>query len=174
MNWVARKYLTEKAKRIKRKVVAVNLRTAKTALLVYDASQAENEKKVRNFARFLKEEGIKADTIAFYKLKGKEDKKPEDELSYLYYDKKDINRLGFPKNKKILKVIAKDYDLMIDLNFSKVFSLEVISSLSTANFKVGKIGDYRDKVCDLTIATEKNDIAYFTEQVKVYLQMINN
>ncbi len=101
MNLIARKYLARKANRLKREVGVVNLSTAKSALLVYDASNAETERKARDYARFLKEEGIKVDTIAFYKLKGKEDKRPEDELSYLYYDKKSLNWFGREWHQKV-------------------------------------------------------------------------
>ncbi|MBL4707650.1 MAG: hypothetical protein JKY48_04330 [Flavobacteriales bacterium] len=173
MSVIARKYLARKAKRIKRQVRAANLSAAETALIVYDASDATTEKKARNYARFLKEEGIKADSIAFYKLKGKEDKRPEDELNYLYFDKKSINWMGFPKDTRVLKCIAKKYHLLIDLNFNNNFTLEVISSLSTANFKVGKSGMYQDEVCDLTIATKDNNLDYYLSQVSTYLKMIN-
>ena len=173
IQFIADKYLAQKLKRVKRKVGAINLATAKSALLVYDASNAAVEKKVRDFARFLKEEGVKTDTIGFYKLKGKEDKRPEDELSYIYYDKKCLNRLGFPKDNRILKRIEQEYHLMIDLNFLSIFSLKVIATLSRAHFKVGRSSGYQNEICDLTISTENKELDYFLSQTTTYLKMIN-
>lgn len=173
MNIIARKYLASKVKKVKRKVRVVNLSAAESALMVYDASNDATEKKARNFARFLKEEGIKVDSIAFYKLKGKDDKRPKDELGYLYFDKRDRSWLGFPKDSRILTCIVKEYHLLIDLNFNNNFTLEVISSLSNANFKVGKSGGYQDEICDLTIAMKENKLEYYLEQVSTYLKMIN-
>ena len=71
IQFIADKYLEQKLKKQKRKVGAINLAAAKSALIIYDASNGETEKQVRNYARFLKEEGVKADTLGFYKLKGK-------------------------------------------------------------------------------------------------------
>ena len=173
IKFVANKYLAQKLKKVKRKVGAMNLATAKSALLIYDASDASFEKKVRDYARFLKEEGVKADTIGFFKLKGKEDQRPQDELGYSYFDKKCLNRLGFPKDNRILKMIAKDYHLMIDLNFDSNFSLKVISALSNSNFKIGRSKGYQNDICDLTISTENNELDYFLSQTTTYLKMIN-
>ncbi len=173
IQFIADKYLAQKLKKVKRKVGAINLATAKSAILVYNASNASFEKKVRDYARFLKEEGVKVDTIGFYKLKGKEDQRPQDELGYVYYDKKCINRLGFPNDNRVLKMIAKDYHLMIDLNFDSTFSLKVISTLSNANFKIGRSRGYQKDICDLTISTENNELDYFLSQTTTYLKMIN-
>ena len=173
MQFIAGKFLAQKLKKVNRKIGAINLATAKSALLIYDASDALVKKKVRDYARFLKEEGVKADTIGFYKLKGKEDKSPQDELGYTYYDKRCLNRLGFPKDSRILKIIGKEYHLMIDLNFDSIFSLKVISTLSKSHFKIGRSNGYRNDICDLTISTENKELDYFLSQTTTYLKMIN-
>ena len=173
IQFIAEKYLAQKLKMVKRKVGAMNLSTAKTALLLYDSSLPEMEKKVRNYARFLKEEGVKADTLGFYKLKGKEDQRPQDELGYIYFDKKCLNRLGFPSDSRVLKLIANEYHLLLDLNFNSIFSLKVVSTLSNANFKIGKASGYQNDSCDLTISTQNKELDYFLSQVTTYLKMIN-
>jgi len=173
IQYIATKYLAQKLKKVKRKVGAINLATAKSAILIYDASNAAVEKEVRDYARFLKEEGVKADTVGFYKLKGKEDQRPQDELGYTYYDKKCLNRLGFPNDNRVLRMIAKEYHLLIDLNVESIFSLRVISTLSNANFKIGRASAYQNDICDLTISTKNNELSYFLSQTTTYLKMIN-
>ncbi len=165
--------LRQKVSRLQRKVKVCNLATAKTALIVYETKEGE-EKMARNFARFLKEEGIKVETLAFYQLKNKKDQRPKDELEYNYFDKNDCNWLQFPSEKRIRKTIAKDFDLLIDLNLSNRFCLEFISSLSRAKFKVGAAEGYRTKSCDFTISVSQAELSYLIEQIKVYLKMINN
>tara|TARA_B110000046_G_scaffold52102_1_gene58190 strand:- start:64150 stop:64680 length:531 start_codon:yes stop_codon:yes gene_type:complete len=173
IQFIADKFLARRLKKVNRKIGAINLAMAKSALLIYDASNVSTEKRVRDFARFLKEEGVKTDTIGFYKLKGKEDKRPEDELTYSYYDKNCLNRLGFPKDNKILKMIGKEYHLMIDLNFDINFSLKVISTLSKAHFKIGRAVGYQNDICDLTISTDNKKLDFFLSQTTTYLKMIN-
>jgi hypothetical protein len=173
IQFIADRYLAQKLKKVRRKVGVMNFSVAKSALLVYDASNGSAEKKVRHYARFLKEEGIKTDTLGFYKLKGKEDKRPKDELGYVYYDKRCLNAFGFPKDSRLLKRIAKEYNLMIDLNVESIFSLKVISTLSNSNFKIGRAKGYQNQICDFTISTENNKLDYFLGQVTTYLKMIN-
>ena len=47
IQFIADKYLAQKLKKVKRKVGVMNLSIAKSALLVYDASNGSTEKKVR-------------------------------------------------------------------------------------------------------------------------------
>jgi hypothetical protein len=173
IQFIADRYLAQKLKKVRRKVGVMNFSVAKSALLVYDASNGSVEKEVRHYARFFKEEGIKTDTLGFYKLKGKKHKRPEDELGYVYYDKRCLNAFGFPKDSRLLKRIAKEYNLMIDLNVESIFSLKVISTLSNSNFKIGRAKGYQNQICDFTISTENNKLDYFLGQVTTYLKMIN-
>lgn len=170
---IARKILGSKIKSLKRRVGVFNLKTAKTALIVYNATDSKVEDQVRNYARFLKEEGIKTDTIGFYQLKGKEDKKPINELGYVYLDRKDLNFFDFPKDNQILKLIAKEYNLLIDLNLNHDFCLEYISSLSISNFKVGIAESYKNEICDLTFDLKERNLNQYLKQITTYLKMIN-
>lgn len=166
--------LGNKLKRQNRRVKVFNLKSAKSALLVYEATHAYQEEKVRNLARFLKEEGIKVDSLGYYKKKNKKEVLPKDELGYVYFDKEHLNWYGFAKNPKLKAYQENEYHLLIDLNLENRFCLEVISSLSNAHFKVGIAGGYCNEICDLTIATEEKDIDYLIEQIKNYLNIINN
>lgn len=151
----------------------MNLSQAKSALIVYDASSAENDQLVRKFSQYLKEEGVKANTIGFYNKKGKKVILPKDELNYHYFSPLDLNWLKFPKAKKVIDLKRQDVDLLIDLNLSDHFSLEVISSLSPAKFKVGASGKYRDEICDLTLSMKNAHLEELIVQIKKYLNIIN-
>lgn len=165
--------LRQKEKRRKRKVKVFNLKNAESALILYDASTVEEEKIIRNFARFLKEEGLKVDSIGYYKKRDKKDQLPKGELGYRYFDKRSTNWLGFPIFKELNAYQDRQYHLLFDFNFEQNFFLKSISLLSLACFKVGRAGDYQDQACDLTLATESEDLTYLLQQIEVYLKMIN-
>ena len=166
--------IKSKAKKLRRQVRVYNLQTAKTALILYDASSETIEKSARQLARFLKEEGIKVDSIAYYRKKNKEDQRPKDELSYHYYDQSGVNWLGFPQEQMFKKIIRNSHHLLIDLNFEEQFSLKFLASLSKAHFKIGRAKGYQKSVCDLTFEMKEEGIDFFIEQLKHYLKMINS
>lgn len=165
--------LKQRSKKLKRKVKAMNLDQAKTALLIYDATSPENDLLVRKMAQFFKEEGVKVDTLGFFNKKGKKVVLPKDELNYHYFSPLDLNWLKFPKAKKVIDLKKKKVDLLIDLNLNNHFSLESISTLSPAHFKVGASGSYRDVVCDLTLSLKEVNLQELIEQMKKYLNIIN-
>jgi len=165
--------LKRKFKSLKRKVKVANLKLFKSALIVYNATNPEEDKIVRQFSRFLKEEGVKVESIGYYKKKNKKDEGPQDELGYYYLKKEELNWLHFPNTNAVKKKIATEYNLLLDLNLSGNFCLQMISSLSKATFKVGRASGYQKDVCDLTISMPKGNLTELIEQMKVYLQMIN-
>lgn len=165
--------LKRKLQNSNRKVRVVNLASSKSALLVYNACIEEEEKLVRQFARFLKEEGIKTDSIAYYKKKNKNDEGPQNELGYYYLKKEELNWLNIPISRQVKTMILNEYHLLIDLNLSNIFCLEYIASMSKANFKVGIADGYQKEICDLTLEVPSDQLNNLIEQIKVYLNMIN-
>lgn len=165
--------LKRKAKQMKRRCHAFNIKSAQSVLILYQANQAEVEKEVRSFCRYFKEEGLKVDSIGFYKKKGKNDELPPNELSYYYFDKTKVNWLGIPTDITLKKIIMNEHHLLIDLNFEQRFCLKYLSILSKANFKVGRSMGYQEESCDLTISTEEESMDYLVDQIKIYLNMIN-
>ena len=174
MKWIKNYLLSRKQRKLKRSVRAVNLQEAKTALILYAASKDEDEKLVRNFARYLKEEGISCHTLGFYKKQHKNDRRPEDEMTYYYYDSTEVNFWGVPQKEIVQKMLATEYHLLFDLNLEQKFSLQFLSTLSISKFKVGLAAAYQKEICDLTIKLKNNNLEDLIEQMKKYLNMIKN
>jgi len=174
IKFIQKYLLGSKLRKSKRRVRVANLKISKSALLIYDASNEKEEKLVRQFARFLKEEGLKTESVGFYKKKNKTDEGPLDELGYHYLKKEELNWLMLPTSSKVKKMISTEYNLLIDLNLSNIFCLQFISSLSKASFKVGIADGYQKDTCDLTISIPARKLEELIEQMKVYLKMINN
>lgn len=173
MRYIADLILRRQLKALERKVSFHTLRNAKSALVLYSYRNKEHDQMLRSFCRYLKEEGLEVSSLAFYKKKNKKDEKPQNELNFLYYDKKDLNFLGFPQSSFLKKCMLEDYGLLVDLNLSDEFSLQVISSLSRAKFKVGPSASKSKEILDLSIKTDSKDVQYLIDQMKVYLEMIN-
>ena len=173
MIWLAKLLLKQKVKKLQRKVRTQNFSSAKTAVIIYDASQKEDEGIVRNFARFLKEEGLKVTTFGYYKFKDKADLPPKEELSYYYFTSKELNWLRQPSLESSKRVLLDQADLLIDLNINNQFCLQHLVALSKANFKAGGAGSYRDQACDLTIKLNPVNLDSLIKELKKYLAIIN-
>lgn len=172
MNQLKTNILKRKLKRLNRKVSFRSLSHCDTALIAYNCSQSDLEKSVRAFARQLKEEGLNVTTLGYYDIKDKNKSKPKDELSYHYFDRKEVNYFGLLKNSQLKRLIVQPFDLMIDLNLKGDFVLRSISSLSKAKFKVGIENEYALEVYDLTVNEKNEDINQVCKQILHYLKMI--
>jgi len=167
-------FLRRKFAKRKRKIQVHNLSTAKSAILLYNYTDERRETEIRDFARFLKEEGVKTSTLAFIQKKIKEeDKIPVEELSYFYFSKEETNWMKVPTSTRLSKLMQTDFDLLIDFNLEGSFPLEWISKLSKASFKVGGDQGYQKEACDLLLGTKEQSIIALQEQCKHYLNMIN-
>ena len=157
-----------------RKVKVFNLNTAKTALVLYNFKSEAREKEIKDFCRFLKEEGIKASSLAYIPKKIKEGEyAPLEELNYFYFDNAELNWMKIPTSQRIKEVIEKDYHLLIDFNLEESFPIQWVSQLSRASFKVGSSRGYKSESCDLLMELKEESIASLQSQCRVYLRMIN-
>ncbi len=166
--------LKQKANRVKRKVEFVSLERCGSAFILYNCDQESREKRVRQLARELKEEGLKVTTLGYFSKSGKNQEKPLDELDYYYFDKKDLNYLGQFNKVQHKKLIAQPFGVMIDLNLKEDFPLQYIASLSKARFKVGGDNRYSQQVYDMSISQQSKDLDDLIHQILHYLKMIKN
>jgi len=166
--------LKRKRSKMHRKVYAYNLDTAKTALVLYNFKDEGREQEIRDFCRFLKEEGIKVSSLAYVSKKPKEGEyAPLQVLNYRYFNNTELNWLRIPQSTHLKKALAERYDLMIDFNLEDSFPIRWISQLSAAAFKVGSNRSYKRESCDLIMELKEESIASLQAQCRVYLRMIN-
>lgn len=86
---------------------------------------------------------------------------------------KDINWYGKPMVPIAEEFYSNDFDILIDLSLHEVFPIRWISSLSKAKFKVGAL-NYPGSPNDLIMSIGKNNVTFLVEQVKYYLNLLNN
>lgn len=170
---IGRTILNKNLKSHDRNKVFHTFKTARTAGILFDATDHQNYETARAFAKYLTENKIRIFGLGFADSK-------EVMSFYQYYTGfnfftiKDSNWQGVPSNHNINDFIKEPLDILIDLHLSENFPLEYINSMSKASFK---IGPYNEKAnhYDFMIDISTNPTAEFLcEQVKHYLSIINN
>jgi hypothetical protein len=166
--------LLKKMGRMKRTRFKGNLHNAKTMGMVWDATNPEELPVLSQFYQKMAERNIEVKILGYYPGKNLPDKLTA--IRYLICLKKeDINITYRPVSREAEAFINTGFDILIDMNFKDVFTLQYISSLSRAGFKVG-VFDERSEHSPFDLMMEFNkttDINTYLMQVIYYLEMIN-
>jgi hypothetical protein len=167
--------LSRKRERIKRKVIFSNISNVKNIGVVWDASRAEDITCLTRFHQKMHERHINVKIIGFYPGNNLPDQYTA--IRYLSCLKKnEINLLYRPVSSDAEAFIDKHFDVLIDINFKKLFPLRYISSMSLAGLKVGlRDGESNNTPFDLMMELKKPvDIENYLNQILIYLEMINS
>jgi hypothetical protein len=167
--------LTKKIDRIKRKVFYSNISLIKTIGIVWDASKTEDFSSLSKFYQKMHERDIDVKIIGYYPGKELPDKYTA--VRYLScIRKKEVNMFNIPVSTEADVFTRKRFDVLIDINFDKVFPLYYITSLSSASFKVGLFdSESGNSTFDLMMDIKKPvQIDNYLIQIIHYLEMINS
>ncbi len=150
-----------------------NLRNSNKIGIVWDGNNTGDFTSVTEFYKEMHDRGIQVDIICYYS--GKVLPNEYTALRYLKcFKRSDVNFFFIPKLPEVEEFINTPYDIIIDVNFSRHFPLYYITALSRGEFKVGAGNTINHNTLDMTIEIPaKQTIAYYLEQVKHYLEMIN-
>ena len=90
--------------------------------------------------------------------------------------RKELNFFYHPVSPESITFIKKKYDVLIDLNFSKVFPLQFIATLSEAAFKIGLFeSDNSDTAFDMMMEIKQPvNLDDYLQHIIKYLEMINS
>lgn len=165
-------YLNKRLKKLKRRVKAHNFKTAKTAGIIFNSPDEKSFEAIKQFLSFLSENELKVIALGYIPSK----KIPENYLmrkGINFYSKSDLNWYFKPKNEIINQFTNQEFDILFDLSIEEYFTVNYVGSLSKAEFKIGKQSDnaYHDLLIDIK---ENNTIEYLIDQIKYYLNLINN
>jgi hypothetical protein len=167
--------LSKKLGKVKRKVYYTNISRIKTIGIVWDASKTEEFNILSEFHQKMNEKGINVTIFGFYPGKMLPDQYTA--LRYLTcIMKKELSFFYVPDRNEVEKFINTMFDILIDINFEKVFPLFYISSLSRASFKVGLYDKETDNSAfDLMMELKKPvRVEDYLSNVMHYLEMINS
>lgn len=158
----------------KRKVVAKNFKYLKSVGVVFNVIDEQSFKDVKEYVKFLREEGIKiVKAIGYYDHK----KLPDylvPSLEFDFISKKELNWYLKPVGSTVDNFVEGHYDALIDLTDNKSFSLQFLFILTRSKFKIGKTAKSGPDMYDLMIdVKEDSNQKYYIEQINYYLNLIN-
>jgi len=167
--------LRKRAIKNKRTVVCKNFKFAKNIGIVWNALNAKEFQTLAKFHQQMKERNIDIQIIGYYDGKNLPDKYTA--IRYLSCIRKHETDLFYiPKSDETQSFIDKKFDVLIDINFDKLFTLRYITILSNALFKVGLFeSEDNSSPFDLMIEIKKPvSVDNYLQQVVQYLEMMNS
>ena len=171
--FIGKLIMKRRLKSIRRHKKFNNLHNAHKIGIVWDGSNTDDFEAITTFYQDMQKINIQVDIVCYFPKTVLPDKYTA--IRYLSCIKKpDLNFFCIPRSDDINEFINTPYEILIDININNHFPIKFITVLSRAEFKVGsESSDYSDML-DMTInISRKNDLVYYLEQVKYYLEMIN-
>ena len=170
-----RSILTRKSAKTIRKPHYTNFYSIRTIAIVWDASKPEDFLKLSHFHQEMAERKINVSVFGYFP--GKELPNQYTAIRFLTCLKmQEIDFFFRPLGREAENFISTRFDVLIDINFRKVFPLVYATTLSHAGLKVG-IADSKPESSpfDLMISMKKPvNLENYIEQVIHYLTMINS
>lgn len=149
-----------------------NFSTAQRVAIIYQDSDEDFFKRIKQYATFLKN----TYSIKSVNILGFVDKRPnqipvwqQHVLESDFFSREDLNWYLRP-TKRTANFTVEDYDILIDFSGGEKLPLNFVLKESKAHMKVGIKGSQAEKYCDFIIDMgDKFGIAQFVEQLNLYL-----
>lgn len=143
---------------------------AKTIGILFEATSAEHREIINQLAEELRAKGKKVRLLGFFN-----DKQPHEGTPYAYFNLKELNWYGLPKKETvaITDFIKQPFDILYSLYFGEKNILDYITALNKAHFKTGVTSVFHN---DLDLGVDMNgktDMKLLLQQIKFYLNKIN-
>jgi hypothetical protein len=172
---IGKAILTKKMAGITRNVYYSSLSVVKSIGIVWDASRPEDFACLSKFSQNMHKRNIEVKIIGYFPGKDLPDQYTA--VRYLTcIRRKELNFFYLPVSSETNNFISNRFDILIDINFKKLFPQQYISSLSNAAFKVGLFESGSGETPFDLMMEIKNpvDIDNYLIQVIEYLEMINS
>lgn len=172
---IGKAILTKKMARTKRKMYYSNISKVQNIGIAWDASKPDDFACLSRFYQKMHERNIKVKILCYFPGKNLPDQYTA--IRYLTcIRKKEINFFSYPVSSETNTFISNRFDILIDINFKKLFPLQYISSLSNAGFKVGLFeSETMDTPFDLMMEIKNPvDVENYLNQIIHYLEMMNS
>jgi len=170
---IARSLLRRKVARSNRKMVYSDFSKVKSIGIVWNASKNNEFQSLARFHQRMSERNIDVQIVGYY-----EGKILPDQYTAIRYltciRRTELDFFYIPDSTAIKSFIDNKFDILIDINFEKLFSLVYITNLSRASLKVGLFEVEEDTPrFDLMIEMkEPVNVENYLGQVIKYLEMI--
>lgn len=172
---IGKAMLAGKMSKITRKPSYCDFNNIKSIGLVWDASKPEDFMVLSGFFQRMADRKIEVKILGYFPGRNLPDRYTAIRF-FSCLKKQDVQLFYKPVSPDAEAFIARDFDVLIDLNFKRLFPLFYITSLSNARFKVGLTDPEPESApFDLMISI-KNPVSADTylEQVLYYLELIKS
>lgn len=172
---IARGILRRRVARSGRKMTYTSFALVKTIGIVWDASKHEEFPLLARFHQIMRERNIDVRILGYYQGKHLPDRYTAIRYLSCLRDS-EINLFYIPESTEAKSFIGNRFDILIDINFEKIFPLIYITSLSKASFKVGLFEvEGNDTPFELMMEIKSPvNVEEYLKQVIQYLEMINS
>lgn len=152
-----------------------NFSLVKKIGIVWDASNTDEFPCLSRFYQKMHERNIEVKILGYFPGKDLPDKFTA--IRYLTFIRKnEMNFFYQPVSRESDAFISNHFDIVIDINFNKLFPLQYVSSLSNASFKVGLFEPKTDDAPFDLMMELKNpvNVDEYINQIVHYLEMIKS
>lgn len=148
---------------------------AKSFLVMYDEYQEKSDLPIiEMFIGQLVKAGKKVYTVVYHHTRKKKDLlQLLEEENKLHLSKLDFNFFGLPKTTQVKKLIATQFDFLINLNMDARIPLKSIAAFTNASYRIGYNLDKYIPYFDLLLGKpHQNDLKQFTKDIEYYIKKI--
>ena len=167
--------LSNKVARTRREICYSTFRNVRNIGIVWDASKIVEFASLSRFHQRMLDIQIDVTIFGYYPGNNLPDQYTA--IRYLTCVRKtELNNFYYPDSPEAKSFIKKPFDILIDINFDKQFSLSYITELSQARFKVGLFSnETSESPFDLMLEIQRPvDIDSYLTEVIHYLEMIKD
>ncbi len=169
--WIANKVLLQKETKIARKVKVQTVQNSKKAIMFISIKPDSIPENILQLKQWFQSKNIELKLVAYSSYR-KLAPVWKDIPSMEIFEPQHFNWLGFPKEKRLIKILREEYEILIHYDKKYLFQMDAICRLSNANFKIGH-GSHREGF-DFIISFSGNySDKDWMDQLKHYLISIN-
>ncbi len=165
--------MVRRKRKINRNRVVHNFQTAKDTAILFDATDPQTFRHIRDFSKYLEKQRIRTGLLGYVNS----DEVPSDMVLWENCHvmcKKDLDFLFRPTDESVIQFMERDYDILFDLSMNDFFPLTFATVLSRAKFKVGR---YKESLNDTDVMIDikkEPTVDFLIEQIKNYVSILNN
>ncbi len=157
-------------RRIQRETVT--FAEAKTIGVLFTAHSDEDIETAFKYISDLEQQGKSVEYIGYIGIKDYLKRTKGQERNPHYIFDRDFDFFHRPKRGLIQKFYKSNFDLLISLNYTNQFSLNYISSLSSARMRIGKFYMGTVNAYDFMIDDKGESMTSYINQLNHYLQLL--
>ncbi len=161
-----KKELQKRGNFIKKKV---NIQSAKSIGILFDATSLDRRQAILQYADRLKKQRKKVFLLGYFDVKQSDGASHD----FKFFDKKSINWMQAPKGDAVDFFLQQNFDIFVFLNPTTTTYSEYIAALTKANLKVGPISTEMEAYDLMLSVKNQTSIKDFIQHMEAILKKTN-